>query len=223
MKNLDLNIYAIFLDQWELALLLVTWAIIGIIAIRRRIDWRQRRFTQQVNFSLNILKNRDKTPVLQLRTLLEDSAINVWLNEFGVSLVLKAARLTTPQKPFLRIEQQRDRDLVMIAVLNVLSERFSEVFVARALGMPVTSDMFLYGLTWERYGKMKTQKLRVLVIRESELEHLFKMNAEKNKIDTIEESHSDRLETLRIMYELRTSDNPAERDMIRRVELGLPL
>ena len=41
------------------------------------------------------------------------------------------------------------------------SERFSDAFVARAVGLPIKTDVFLFGLTWERYGEMKTQKLRV--------------------------------------------------------------
>ena len=140
----------LLLGNWELALLLSTWSAIGAVSIRRQYDWRHRRFTQQVNFSLTTPVQRDGAEILLLRTLLEESAANVWLNEFGVSRVLKAARLTTPEMPFLRIVQRHDRDLVMNAVLNVLSERFSDAFVARAVGVPIKTDIFLFGLTWER-------------------------------------------------------------------------
>ena len=44
--------------NWELALLLVTWSAIGTVSIRRQIDWRHRRFTQQVNFSLALERAR---------------------------------------------------------------------------------------------------------------------------------------------------------------------
>ena len=152
-------------DHWELALLLITWSIIGAVAIRRRYDWRQQRFTQQVNFALNTLIERDGARILLLRTLLEDSAANVWLNQFGVNRVLKAARFTTLEDPFLRVTDTQERDVVMIAVLNVLSERFSDAFIARAVGVPIRTDVFLYGLTWERYEGMKTQKLRVIIIK----------------------------------------------------------
>jgi hypothetical protein len=121
----------LLLANWELALLLVTWSAIGTVSIRRQYDWRHRRFTQQVNFSLTTPVERDGSQTLLLRTLLEEGAANVWLNEYGVSRVLKAARLTTREMPFLRITQGHDRDLVMNAVLNVLSERFSDAFVAR--------------------------------------------------------------------------------------------
>lgn len=208
------------LDNWELALLLVTWSVIGIVAIRRQYDWRRRRFTQQVNFSLTIPVERDGSATLLLRTLLEDSATHVWLNQFGVSRVLRAARLTTLEMPFLRIAQLRDRDLVMNAVLNVLSERFSDAFVARAVGVPIKTDVFLFGLTWERYGEMKTQKLRVILIRRADLEGLFDGRSGEREIGVTQDSHRPRIETLRRMFELWTSSDQADRDMIREVELG---
>ena len=209
------------LDSWELALLIITWSVIGIVWIRRRYDWQHRRFTQQVNFSLTTPVERDGSPTLLLRTLLEDSAAHVWLNEFGVSRVLKAARLTTREMPFLRIAEARDRDLVMIAVLNVLSERFSDAFVARAVGIPIKTDVFSYGLTWERYGEMKTQKLRVILIKRTDLESLFGEGSGKREIGVVQESHRPRIETLRRMYELSTASNADDRDMIREVELGI--
>ena len=209
-------------DHWELALLLITWSAIGVVSIKRQYDWRNRRFTQQVNFSLSMPVERDGSQTLLLRTLLEDGAANVWLNDFGVSRVLKAARLTTQEMPFLRIARLRDRDLVMNAVLNVLSERFSDAFVARAVGISIKTDVFLFGLTWERYGEMKTQKLRVILIRRKDLQSLFDERSGKREIEVIEESHRPRIETLRRMYELWTSSNQEDRDMIREVELGIP-
>ena len=74
-----MNVY-LLLDHWELVLLVATWSVIGVLAVKRRYDWRQRRFTQQVNFSLNELERApDGSRRLLLRTLLEDSAGNVWL------------------------------------------------------------------------------------------------------------------------------------------------
>jgi hypothetical protein len=211
----------LLLDHWELAMLLATWSVIGVVWIRRQHDWRNRRFTQQVNFSLTTPVDRDGTPTLLLRTLLEEGAAHVWLNEFGVSRVLKAARHTTREMPYLHIEQRRDRDLVMNAVLNVLSERYSDAFVARAVGIPIKTDVFLFGLTFERYGEMKTQKLRVILIRRADLQGLFGEGSGKREIRVVEDSHRPRIETLRRMYQLSTSSDQDDRDMIREVELGI--
>jgi len=142
------------------------------------------------------------------------------LNEHGVAVVRNAATQTTTEMPFVQISDQEERDAIMIGLLNVLSERYSDVFVAKSLGVPVLTDTFLFGLTWERYGEMKTEKLRAIVIRKTELEFLI---AHKTPISTYHESHQPRLETLRVMGALWTSINPAERDAIREVELGVHL
>ena len=112
--------------------------------------------------------------------------------------------------------------MVMIAVLNVLSERFSDAFIARAVGVPIRTDVFLYGLTWERYEEMKTQKLRVTIIKRSDLESMFDYRSREGEIGVVEESHRPRIETLRRMFELWTSSDQDNRDMIREVELGIP-
>ena len=215
--NLAVNF---FLDNWELALLLATWGVFGVISFKRRSDWRQRRFTQQVNFSLNIIEDTGKGKFLEIRTLLEDGALNVWLNQHGVSVVRKAATQTTKINPFIQIQDQKEREAIMIGLLNVLSERFSDVFVAKSLGLPVLTDTFLFGLTWERYSEMKTEKLRTIVIRKTDLELL---NSDPNGISTYQESHRPRVETLKSMHRLRSSTNPEERDTIREVELGVCL
>ena len=62
----------LLLDHWEVALLLGTWSVIGVVALRRRYDWREQRYTQQVNFALNIPIEEDGATILLLRTLLED-------------------------------------------------------------------------------------------------------------------------------------------------------
>ncbi|MDJ0790011.1 MAG: hypothetical protein QNK05_24710 [Myxococcota bacterium] len=212
----------LILDHWELALLIATWSALGVLAAKRRVDWQQRRFSQQVNFSLNTLVEENGARRLLLRTLLEQSATEVWINDYGVGRVLKAARQTTVAQPFLRIPDARDRDVVMVAVLNVLSERFSDAFVARVLGIPAKTETFLYGLTWERYGEMKTQKLRVMVIKRSDLESMFD-DPDPSEIAVAEASHRPRIDTLRQMYELWTSQDPDERSAIAEVELGMPL
>jgi len=211
------------LEHWELALLATTWCVIGALAAKRRYDWQQGRFSQQVNFSLNTLVDEDGACTLLLRTLLEESATQVWINDYGVGRVLRAARRTTVERPFLQIGEARDRDVVMVAVLNVLSERFSDAFVARALGIPARSEVFLYGLTWERYGEMKTQKLRVMVIKRSDLQRMFGDGPQSPKIGIAEESHRPRIGTLRQMYALWSSPDADDRSAIGEVELGMPL
>lgn len=189
--------------------------------MRRRYEWRNSRFAQQVSFSLNTLVDRNGSKVLLIRTLLEDTAANVWLNEFGISKVVRAAGNTTLDNPFIEIEDQRDRDIVMVAVLNVLSERFSDAFIAQALGLPTSTDAFLYGLTWERYGEMKTQKLRVMIVKRSDLETTFTDGDSLGQIGVLEDSHRPRVKTLSRMADIWMSNDKSGQGMIREVELGV--
>jgi len=39
----------IVLANWELALLLISWGVFGVLWTRKRIDWQHKRFSNQVN------------------------------------------------------------------------------------------------------------------------------------------------------------------------------
>lgn len=205
-------------DYWELVLLVATWLFLGYLALRKRRDWSRKRFVQQVNFSLNYVEDG----TLMLRTLLEASALDVWLNDYGVGLVKNAAAKTTVDQPFLRLSNRSDMAYVKRAVLNVLSERFSEVFIAKAVGRPVETAMFTYGLTWEVYGGIRTQKLRVIIMRTDDLNAMFEGSG-GHDLKVVRESHRDRLTTLEIMYRLSKSKKQSRRAMIGQVELGIPV
>ena len=210
------------MEYWELTLLALTWAGIAVVWFRRRRDWRRNQFTEQVNFSLSYLEtDGEGHSHLALRTLLELSAANVWLNEYGVRKVRKAAEQTTLEMPFLLIQPRRDMELVRHAVLNVLSERFAQVFLARAIGVDVRTETFLYGLTWERYGEIKTRKLRVMVVRPSDLEALFGQDGKAKDLHVAVDSHRGRITTLEIMHRLYHSTDPGERAALGEVELGV--
>jgi hypothetical protein len=210
------------MKYWDLVLLLATWTGIAFVALRRRRDWRRKRFTQQVSFSLTYLEtDAEGRERLALRTLLELNAAEVWLNEYGVRRVEKAAERTTLEDPFLRIEPPEDQELVRHAVLNVLAERYSEAFLARAMGLDVRMQTFLFGVTWERYGDIKTHKLRVMVVRPEELEALFGPQGRAKRLGFASESHRWRLATLEHMYRLHRSSDPAEQARLGALELGV--
>src|ERR1700683_5010284 len=98
--------------------LALTWAGIAWVYIRRRSAWAQKEFADQVNFSLNYVINE----TLAMRTLLECTVKEVWLNEFGVKKVRAAASQTTETQPFVLLGDQADREFVNRAVQNTLSE-----------------------------------------------------------------------------------------------------
>ncbi|MEZ6232874.1 MAG: hypothetical protein R3B68_01675 [Phycisphaerales bacterium] len=230
-----------FLSSYGPAIgLAATWGGILFAWWRRRVSWKRKSFIRQVNFSLNDV--RDST--LVLRTLLEDDARKVWLNEHGVGLVLDAARKTTVAQPFVSMGNAEDQGYILRAVLNVLSERFAELHVGRTLGVPVKAATYVFGLTCEKYGNIRTQKLRVIIARPELLDALFgptpkwrvpdggegvpPTSAASDAAPTAElrlehTVHKDRLSTLRVLHRLWTSNSPKQRRLVDTVEIGIPI
>ncbi len=207
------------------------WGGILLAWWRRRQSWKRKSFARQVNFSLNDVRG----DTLTLRTLLEDDAKKVWLNDYGVSLVLDAAGRTSVEQPFILMRTPEDQGYVLRAALNVLSERFAEQHLARTLGIKVNGSEFVFGLTCEKYGNIRTQKLRVIIARPELLDALFGTTARfhiagaeggeapagRTLLLLEPPVHKDRLDTLRVMHRLWKSDKPKENRLVDTVELGV--
>jgi hypothetical protein len=199
--------------------LLITWAGIAWVYLRKRSDWLRKTFIGQVNFSLNFVENN----TLLLRTLMEEPANDVWLNDYGVKQVMAAAEQVTLEQPFLIMEDDEDMAFVKRAVLNVLSERFADTFVARSLGVPVKGGSFVFGITYEKYADLRTRKLRVLLMEESTLENLFGLEDKGEALAVTNPLHKDRIATLRVMHNLwmeQQGPNP-KKHPLGKLELGV--
>jgi hypothetical protein len=205
--------------HWHTVALVLTWLGILFVALRRRFHWSRKRFLTQVNFSLNYRVGNS----LAMRTLLESPAIQVWLNEYGVAKVLRSAARTTLEDPFILMKDPTEREFTHRAVLNVLSQRFADTFVAAALGVPVRTTTFLFVVTFERYTVMRTQKVRVLLAEESFLHGLF---GPANGVATLEVHnpiYQDRLQTLRLLHGLLQREKQLGQPLLGRIELGVVL
>ncbi len=203
---------------WSAVALGVTWAGIGIVWWRRRREWSRKQFLSQVNFSLNYVQDNQ----LVLRTLLEMPASEVWLNEHGTSLVSKASRQASVEQPFISLKNPRDQDFLNRAVLNVLSERFAETYLAAAMGVPVRRESFIFGITCEKYGEIRTLKVRVLVLREQTLLDLFGPTRGIDHLPMTNQVLAARKRTLEVMYRHYCEDQGGPGSILGRVELGLP-
>lgn len=204
------------LDRIELILLVGSWVLFAVTWFRRRQAWDDKTFASQVNFSLNeVVDGR-----LRFRTLLESSAEEVWINAYGIGLVKSLARRTTAEQPFIGLRKTDDMDYVKRAVLNVLSEKFATVFLARALGQSSRTDIFVFAITFENYGLMRTRKFRVLIMRKTDLVTHFGGETEI-PIQVESHWHEDRVQTLRRMAKLLESSDPFESGMMGRVEMGV--
>lgn len=213
------EILAWLADNWKIVALLGTWSGIALLWVRRWRAWRRKTFLEQVNFSLNYVENGR----LSLRTLLEDTAQSVWLNEYGVRLVARAARRATVDQPFVSLPSDEDMAYLKRAVLNVLSEKFAEGFLAQTLGLPTAKARYVFGVTCEKYGALKTQKLRVILMRTDDLDALFDPARAADPLRLAESSHRDRMATLRKLHELHHHSQPEMRRLVGEVELALPL
>jgi hypothetical protein len=208
-------------DFWKLAKehastagLILTWLGIAAVYWRKRSEWQRKQFTNQVNFSLNYVVDNQ----LKLRTLLETSVQEVWLNDYGVKKVLAAAERTTAVQPFIVLADVEDMAFIQRAVLNVLSERFSEAFLAASMGLPVKKAVYCFALTYEKYQDMRTRKFRVLLMERESMKESFG-SERPAEIAFAEGHHRDRWTTLKAMYELHGS--PKNIGIVGEVELGI--
>lgn len=194
--------------------LLFTWGGIAWVYYRKRADWRRKQFLTHVNFSMNFVSDGR----MAMRTLMETPAQSVWLNDLGVKKVARAAAKTTPDQPFVGLDDPADMDFVYRAVLNVLSEKFAEAYLAETLGLPVKAKDYLFAVTFERYSDIRTLKLRVLIVSENDLETHF---GPDSKIALPSDIYKARLKTMRAMYDLHKSADRPGRMPLGRVVLGL--
>ena len=194
-------------EHWAKALL----PLVGLVAgwawgkYRERRKWRRRDFLHRLNVSLNLIEplpdaGDGPTHALRIRTLLEDDAGRVLLNQEAVARVLAAAEKTTEADPMVPLPEA-DRWLVLNSVLNELSERFSSVFLRQDLGLPTTTAPYLIALTNERAGDLRTHKLRAMVVRK---DRLLNLPAQMPALDN--PTHATRWKTLHALAKAHRAD-----------------
>lgn len=156
---------------------------------RARANWRNREFADRLNVSLNILQDGR----LLIRTILEKSCVEIFLNSAAVDSVLASTKQTTAADPLLPLPKD-DYWYYLNAVLNEVSEKFAEGQIRRDLGLPVSSGQYLMCLTYESAGQLRTRKVRAMVIQKSVL---LSLPTEQPKFNS--EHHITRWETLHKM------------------------
>lgn len=134
---------------------------------RAKSDWQKKEFLHRLNVSLTTIHDG----VLRIRTLLEKSCQDVFLNEVAAEAVVAAARKTSAEDPILPLPRD-DYWYYLNAVLNEISERFAEGQIGRDLGKPVESARYLICMTCECDGAMRTRKIRAMLTRRSLLDSL---------------------------------------------------
>ena len=146
------------------SLMAIGW-LFGWIKARGR--WKRKEFFERINFSLNSINDNK----LQIRTLMEESADNVFLNKVAVNRLLSAANSTSSKNPVIPLSKD-DYWFYLNAVLNEVSEKFAAGFIRRDVGHKVEPHRYTLCLTNEFDGAIKTRKIRVMLVRTEVLSNL---------------------------------------------------
>lgn len=178
-------------DNWPEIVWIVGAAGIAsyLAGFRARSRWRKRDFLDRLNVSLSSFQDGK----LRIRTLLEMDGESIFLNRIAAQRVVAYARETTEENPILPIPES-DCWQYLNAVLNEISEQFSQGQLKRDMGLPVDVAEYLICLTCERAGPVRTQKVRAMVVRK---EVLLSLPEEEPQYES--ENHRTRWQTLCFM------------------------
>lgn len=202
-------------DHWMKVLGGVAMLLIGRFWGRRRAlrEWSRKRFLHRLMVSLNSVSDDERgRPTLRIRTILEKDIQDVFLNPVAVERVLAAARETSDQDPILPLATE-DRWILQNAVLNEIAEHFAAGALAADMGLDVVTARYVFCLTHETAGPVRTRKIRAMIVRK---DRLLRGDFEA-ELMLEADSHAVRLQTLRFMRE------EYRRDPSRFLELDLSL
>jgi hypothetical protein len=156
-------------DNWLKFLTGILIAVAGWIfgQWRARKNWQRREFHDRLNVSLNSIHEGR----LMIRTILEKTCRDVFLNERAAALVSAASHETTVADPLLPLPKD-DYWYYLNGVLNEIAEQFADGQIRRDMGLPVNTAQYLICLTSECDGEVRTRKVRAMLIQRRVLEAL---------------------------------------------------
>lgn len=156
---------------------------------KARREWESKEFLNRVIISLNIF--HDGT--LKIRTVLERSIEDVFLNPIAIEKIQAAVSLCTPDHPILPIPKA-DRWYLLNFVLNAVAEHFVAGQLKLDAGQPVTTLRYALFLTCEVVGDERIRKVRAMLVRRDVLDD-FPYFESMPKLEN--PWHEDRIKTLR--------------------------
>tara|TARA_R110002096_G_scaffold147671_29_gene307908 strand:- start:1703 stop:2311 length:609 start_codon:yes stop_codon:yes gene_type:complete len=140
------------------------WAI-GMHRAKRK--WAKREFYDRLNVSLNILRDGK----LKIRTLVEKSCEEVFLNAATTQAVTEAARRTNSNDSILDLPID-EYWFYLNSVLNEISEHFAAGYLKRDAGEALLTEKYLVCLTSEEAPEIRQRKVRAMMIRKDVLTQL---------------------------------------------------
>lgn len=157
--------------------------------LKARREWESKEFLNRVIISLNILSDG----TLKIRTVLERSIEEVFLNPIAIEKIQAAVKLCTPDNPILPIPKE-DRWYLLNFVLNSVAEHFIAGQLKLDAGQPVKILRYALFLTCEVVGDERIRKVRAMLVRRDVLDD-FPYADTMPKLEN--PWHEDRIKTLR--------------------------
>ncbi|MFO0802348.1 MAG: hypothetical protein U0791_04400 [Gemmataceae bacterium] len=152
-------------------------------------QWHSKEFLDRIIVSLNIFADG----YLKIRTVLERSVEEVFLNRLAIDKVEAASRKTTPDNPIMPIPPN-DRWFLLNFVLNAVAEHFVNGNIRQDAGQPVSIVKYSLFLTCEMVGEERIRKIRAMLVRTDLLQE-FPYEDALPKLEN--PWHADRIKTLR--------------------------
>lgn len=138
---------------------------------RAQANWKKKEFLDRLNVSLNSMEQNSTEKTLLIRTVLEKSCKDVFLNDVAVAAIREASGKTSETDPTLPLPEA-EYWYYLNSVLNEVAEQFSEGQLRRDMGLPVSVGRYQICLTSECAGELKTRKVRAMLIQTSLLDSL---------------------------------------------------
>ena len=152
-------------------------------------EWHTKEFLNRVIISLNIFSDG----TLKIRTVLERSIEEVFLNPIAIEKIQAAVKECTSENPILPIPKP-DRWYLLNFVLNSVAEHFVAGQIRLDAGEKVTLVRYALFLTCEVVGDERIRKVRAMLIRRDLLEEFPYLDS----MPKLENPwHADRIKTLR--------------------------
>jgi hypothetical protein len=152
-------------------------------------QWKKKEFLDRIIISLNVFADG----FLKIRTVMERSLEEVFLNRLAIDKVWAAAKKTKADNPIMPIAKE-DRWYLLNFVLNAVAEHFVAGNVRQDAGQPVSVVRYALFLTCELVGEERIRKVRAMLVRRELLEN-FPYDDAMPRLEN--PWHEDRIKTLR--------------------------
>ena len=127
-------------------------------------EWKRKEFLNRVIVSLNIFADG----FLKIRTVMERSLEEVFLNRLAIDKVWAAAKKTTADNPIMPIAPA-DRWYLLNFVLNAVAEHFVAGNIRQDSGQQVNVVKYALFLTCELVGDERIRKVRAMLVKQEHL------------------------------------------------------